>query len=140
MQLLARLFPWFACLCAGLFILYQQSQLTAERDFRSSVQAQLHAPNNHHDTLSAFLTGALETSSNRKATLDQIDRDAAAAKQRSDQHDAALSETQKQNLEKLAAIQGTLTDLKARKSAGNLVDDCVVMTEDSKLPWKGWHK
>lgn len=140
MSLLVRLFPWLSCLVLGLVIWGLQSQLTAEREFRSSVQAQLHAPNDKPETLSAYLTGAIEAKNAGKAALKQIDQDAIEEKRRSTAADAQLDQVQQSNLKKVAGLQAALTNLKNHKTAGNLVDDCVVIEEDSKLPWKGWHQ
>lgn len=140
MKLLARLAPWLACLGLGLYILVLSARLSAERDFRSSVQHQLHAPDNSRPTLSAYLTAALETSANRAIALNTIDLEANEAKKLSDAKDAELVRAQEENVRRFQAVQSQLTQLTNRKSVGDPALDCAAINEDSKAPWKGWHQ
>jgi hypothetical protein len=112
--------------------------IALDTQFRNDVRNELHVKSEDRLTILSFLQAAMQTSENRKQALERISREALEANQRSTAADASLKREQEANARKFAAAQAKINDLMTRRPTGNADEDCALIEEDSKAPWKGW--
>jgi hypothetical protein len=133
-------FAWLALALLGVYTLVLSARLSAERDFRSALQLELEAPNSERVTLLTYVTALGRENVANKAALRAIDRETAAAKEKSDAADAELDRVQRDNLKKFEAVSNKLDQLMSRKSTGDAAQDCAIIVEDTKSAWQGWRQ
>jgi hypothetical protein len=140
--LLKKVWPFLVIAVLGGLLVFTRNQLMdlrqADRAFRDQIGVELHSKKTDRVTLLAELHAAIETSNNRKATLDQISQKAQADAARSKQDDAALKQQLESYRKQYAQAQHRIRDLELRKTAGNLLDDWKILTEDTKAAWENW--
>lgn len=141
----AWLLPYIAiAVLLGLFLLRghqladTREELQLERDFRAEIADTLGAPAADQKTVRQAIAAALLTSENRRAALERIDQDAAAAKERADAAEAELERRQEQYQRAFRAAQPRIVELEQRKPSGDELLDQRQLEEDSKAPWRGW--
>ena len=71
-------------------------------------------------------------------TLQQVDRETAAAKSRADEADARLASQQKAFDRQYAASQKRIESLASRLPAETPAEQCEAISESSRSAWEGW--